>query len=196
MKFPGVVEEFGVINDFSDDDGYEIEVRAMLLHFKDKTYLALKDMKSRRRSCGSNGYIHLVYFNDEGVEGLGKIVQAMKTPAAYESSNPSAEGASYSGEPSILKRIFRKLKDALEMPYIIKRFGVIGNLCDKANRLSCQVEAFIRKLPDQYILTLVYNTTLRGSKGGAWIDFDAKGIRRLERLIRTLKEEMTRDPHS
>ena len=185
QKLEGVIEDLGIISNYqSQEDGCLHEVRGLIIKLDDQIVLTLKVML-KHSSMSSSDHQHLNYVNvdAEGVDALYQIIEKIKDP--HSLPPPTRPN---NAETGFFKKMFRKLKDGLKMPGVVKEFGVISNFSDEKNKRECIVQAFLRKPDDQYILTLAYKNKHYGSSDSAFVDFDADGISGLERMIKRLKD--------
>lgn len=183
---PGkTINNIGIVNDFLSEDHCRHQVRAALVEFRGSMLFTLMHWMSRSVWGSSSSSLHYLFFDGDGVNGVYQLLQQLKDPSVYEPA-PKQE---IPRETGFIKRIVLKVKGAMKMTGIIREFGVISDLNDAKIKVSCKVKGLLRKPEDEYILTFEYTTKDHGNNGGAWIDFDAKGIKKLERAIERLKEQ-------
>ena len=89
----------------------------------------------------------------------------------------------------MIGKILQKIERAFALPGIIREYGVISSF--RHGRYQCEVQAFLRKLGDQIVLTLRHKNTHPGNTNIQYLDLSADGIQSLRDLIDQLEREGT-----
>ena len=189
-KVHGVIQDLGVVENYhSEEDGFDNEVRALLRKPEDHVLFTLESWR-KLRSAQSEDCSDLYHldFDARGTNGLYDTLQKIKNPSAFASPEPTPVANSAMRNKSIWERFCQWIKSSMQMPNVVKEFGVISNFVDEKNKRACKVKALLRKPKGQTVLTLEFSTRHYGERHSAWIDFDDEGIDRLEQVIERLQE--------